>query len=260
MRLVPAIDLLRQLVYRELYDRYRGSVLGIAWALVLPLSMLAIYTFVFGFVFRARWPGAGDDPFAFSLFLYCGLLPYLFLVDTLARAPTLMRQYGALVKRVAFPLPLLGAAMTIAATLHMFIGFGVLALLAWAVHGHVELTALWALPLALPLLLAALGLVWIIASSGVYFRDLAQAVPAVLPAILFLSPVFYPVTAVPAAFRDWMLLNPLTTVIDNLRSVVIAGATPDLSYLAVGCLLGGGLALVGLLWFARLRPGFADVL
>jgi len=260
MRLTPALDLLRQLVYRELHDRYRGSVLGIAWALILPLSMLSIYTFVFGFVFRARWSGSGDDPFAFALFLYCGLVPYLFLVDTLSRAPTLMRQYGMLVKRVAFPLPLLAVAMTIAATLHMFIGFGVLALFTWIVQGRVHLTALWALPLALPLLLATLGLVCIIASSGVYFRDLAQVVPAVLPAILFLSPVFYPVTAVPAAFRDWMLLNPLTPMIDSLRSVIIADAVPDPAYLAVGCLVGAILALVGLLWFARLQPGFADVL
>jgi lipopolysaccharide transport system permease protein len=260
MRFRPALDLLRQLVHRELHDRYGGSALGIAWALIVPISMLAIYTFVFGFVFRARWAGTGDDPFAFSLFLYCGLVPFLFVSDTLGRAPTLIRQHGALVKRVVFPMPLLAVATTAAATVHMLIGLGILTAFAWFVHGRIEPIALLALFAIVPLVLAVLGLVWVVAASTVYFRDLAQAVPALLPVILFLSPIFYPVSAVPEVMRDWMLLNPLTMVIENIRRVVITGAALEPTSLLTGVVLGSGLALAGFLWFSRLQPGFADVL
>jgi lipopolysaccharide transport system permease protein len=260
MRFKPTLDLLHQLVRRELYDRYGGSALGIAWALMVPISMLAIYTFVFGFVFRARWVGAGDDPFSFSLFLYCGLLPFQFLSDTLCRAPALIHQHGALVKRIAFPMPLLAVAMTAAAAVHMTIGLGVLTVFAWFVHGRIALPALLALPAIFPLVLAGLGLVWIISASAVYFRDLAQAVPALMPVLLFLSPIFYPLSAVPAVMREWMLLNPLTSVIENIRSVVVTGATLEPVSMLTGMVFGSVLAFAGFLWFSRLQPGFADVL
>lgn len=260
MRFKPVFDLLFQLVHRELRDRYGGSVLGAAWALIVPISMLAIYTFVFGFVFRARWTGAGEDPFAFSLFLYCGLVPFLFVSDTLGRASTLIHQHGTLVKRVVFPMPLLAVAMTAAAAVHMTLGLGILTIFAWLVQGRIGPLALLALPTVVPLVLAGLGLAWLVSASTVYFRDLTQAVPAVLPVILFLSPVFYPVSAVPPAMREWMLLNPLTTVIENVRSVVIAGALPEPVSVLTGIVLGSALAFVGFLWFSRLQPGFADVL
>lgn len=260
MRFKPALDLLHQLVRRELHDRYGSSALGLVWALLLPISMLAIYTFVFGFVFRARWAGAGEDPFTFSLFLYCGLVPFLFVSDALGRAPTLIHQHGALVKRVAFPMPLLAVATTAAAAVHMVIGLVILTAFAWFVNGRIDMLALLALPMVVPVLLAGVGLVWIVSASAVYFRDLAQAVPALLPVILFLSPIFYPVSAVPPAMREWMLLNPLTSVIENVRSVVIAGAAPEPVSLLTGIVLGAALAVAGFVWFSRLRPGFADAL
>lgn len=255
-----ALGLLRQLTYRELHDRYRGSVIGFAWAFVLPLAMVAVYTFVFGYVFRARWAGAGDDPLAFSLFLYCGLVPYLFLADALGRAPSLLFQYASLVKKVAFPLPLLALAATIAATLHMLIGLGVLTLFATLALGKLPSTALLAPLAVLPLVVAVLGLVLILAASGVYFRDLAQAIFVVLPALLFLSPVFYPISAVPESVRGWMRANPLTDVIETLRALVIDGAPVALAPWFLAMAAAAMVAALGLLWFRRLTPGFADLL
>jgi lipopolysaccharide transport system permease protein len=254
------LGLLRQLILRELHDRYRGSALGFAWAFLLPLAMVAVYTFVFGYVFRARWAGAGDDPLAFSLFLYCGLVPYLFVADALGRAPGLLLGYASLVKKVAFPLPLLALAATCAAAVHLLIGLGVLLLFALLALGQLPSTAALAPLVVLPLVLAVFGIVLVLASSGVFFRDLNQAVTVVLPALLFLSPVFYPVEAVPAAFRVWMRANPLTDVIESLRAALIHGSAPG----AAGWLLAVGaaaiIAAVGWLWFRRLRPGFADLL
>jgi len=254
------LGLLRQLVHRELHDRYRGSVLGFTWAFVLPLAMVAVYTFVFGFVFRARWAGAGDDPLAFSLFLYCGLVPYLFVADALGRAPALLLGYASLVKKVAFPLPLLALAATAACAVHMLIGLAVLVLFAALAMGHLPWLALLAPLAVLPLVLAVFGVVLALASSGVFFRDLAQAVGVVLPVLMFLSPVFYPVDAVPEAFRPWMRANPLTDVIESLRMLAIHGTLPDISAWLLALTGSIVLCALGWLWFRRLAPGFADLL
>lgn len=254
------LGLLGQLVRRELHDRYRGSVLGFAWAFVLPLAMVAVYTFVFGFVFRARWAGAGDDPLAFALFLYCGLVPYLFVADALGRAPALLVGYSALVKKVAFPLPLLALAATAAAAVHMLIGLAVLLLFALLALGQLQWTALLAPLAVLPLIIATLGAVLALASSGVFFRDLAQAVAVGLPVLMFLSPVFYPVDAVPEPFRAWMRGNPLTDVIESLRLLVVQGALPDAGAWLMSLAGAAVLAAIGWLWFRRLAPGFADLL
>jgi lipopolysaccharide transport system permease protein len=254
------LGLLRQLINRELHDRYRGSVLGFAWAFVLPLAMVAVYTFVFGYIFRARWSGAGDDPLAFSLFLYCGLVPYLFVADALGRAPTLLLGYASLVKKVAFPLSLLAIAATAACAVHLLIGLGMAALFAALALGRVPWLALLA-PLAVaPLALAVFGAVLALASAGVFFRDLAQAVGIALPVLLFLSPVFYPIDAVPAAFRAWMRANPLTDVIESVRALVIHGTVPDPAAWLLALAGSIVLAAAGWLWFRRLKPGFADLL
>jgi lipopolysaccharide transport system permease protein len=253
------LTLLKHLVSRELNDRYRGSVLGFGWAFVLPLAMVAVYTFVFGFVFRARWGGA-DDPYAFALFLYCGLVPYLFVADALGRAPTLLLGYGSLVKKVSFRLPLLAAAATVGACVHLAIGFAVLIGFAWIAQGSVNAIALLAPLAAVPLVLAVFGLVLVLSSSGVFFRDLAQAVAVVLPVIMFLSPVFYPISAVPPGFRAWMNANPLTGVIENVRALVMNATLPDAGAWLMACAAGALVAAFGLLWFRRLTPGFADSL
>jgi lipopolysaccharide transport system permease protein len=251
--------LLGGLVWRELHDRYRGSVLGIFWALLLPLAMLAVYTFVFGFVFRARWGGGGDDPYSFALFIYCGLVPFLFVSDVLGRSPGLLVQHANLVKRVVFPLPLLPVGATLAAAVHLLIGLAVLVAASWLLTGF-RVSALLALPLMLPLLLAGLGLAWLLSACAVFFRDLGQAVPAVLPLLLFLSPVFYPASAVPPGFRAWLQANPLTPVIDALRAVVLGAGPLDAGGLAIALLVGATLAVLGWIVFGRLQPGFADTL
>lgn len=253
------IGLLRALVWRELHDRYRGSVLGILWALLVPLAMLTVYTFVFGFVFRARWAGGSDDPYAFALFIYSGLVPFLFLADVLGRAPVLLVQHASLVKRVVFPLPLLAVGATLAAAVHMMIGLAVLVAAAWLFNGFDAAALLGAL-LVLPLVLAGMGLAWLLSASAVYFRDLGQAIPALLPVLLFLSPVFYPVEAVPEGFRAWMLGNPLTAVIDSLRAAVLGSGPVEWSGVGIGAAVAAAFALLGWVVFTRLQPGFADSL
>jgi lipopolysaccharide transport system permease protein len=251
------LALLRQLVQRELQDRYRGSLLGFAWAFLLPLGMVSIYTFVFGYVFNARW-GASSSPVEFAVFLYCGLVPYQFVADALSRAPGLLFGYAPLVKKVAFPLPLLALAATLASAVHMLIGFVVLMGFAGLALDRVPVAIVLAPIAALPLLLFALGAMFVLSSASVFFRDLSQVVLVLLPALLFLSPVFYPASAVPDAMQAVMRINPLSGVIENVRALVTGRTTVDVVSLAVATLAGGATAALGALWFRRLQPGFAD--
>lgn len=256
----PALSLLRQLVRRELAGRYRGSLLGGAWAWLTPLAMLAIYTFVFGFVFKARWPAMGSgDAVDFALALYAGLLPFNFFAEALGRAPGAIVAQPNYVKKVVFPLALLPATIVLAALAHAAIGLGLLAA-ALAMTGKLSVWA-WLTPLIwLPLAALTLGLVWFFAALGVFVRDTAALMGMALSALLFLSPVFYPASALPEALRPWLFLNPLTVPIEATRALLIEGHGPDWAALGLYALAAFGLAWLGWAWFDKTRRGFADVL
>jgi lipopolysaccharide transport system permease protein len=227
---------------------------------MVPAAMVVMYTFVFGVVFRAKWGQADGGPTEYALFMYAGLVPYLFVADALARAPQLLVAHSTLVKKVAFPLPALALASTIAAAVHMIIGFGVLLAFAMLAKGGVEWTAL-ALPfILLPLVVGVLGLTLLLSSSGVFLRDIAPFVTAILPALLFLSPIFYPLSAVPEVFRTFMVLNPLTIVIESIRGALLDNTLPSLQSWLLQAMVALAMLAMGLAWFRRLRPGFGDVL
>lgn len=252
--------LYRRLLAREILGRYRGSLLGLAWSLVTPLAMLAVYTFVFGFVFRGRWAdGPPQAPLDFALTLFAGLIVFNLFAEVLGRAPGLIASQPNFVKKVVFPLELLPLVAVGAALFHALASLAVLvAALAW----RGELT-LWLLALPLvwaPFLLLLAGLAWFFAALGVFLRDLGQMMGMAITALLFLSPVFYPVSALPAWLQPWTYLNPLSVPIEATRAVLIFGRAPDWVALVLYC--GSALACAGLgwLWFAKTRRGFADVL
>jgi homopolymeric O-antigen transport system permease protein len=249
-----------QFARRELGERYRGSMLGFAWAFLVPAAMVAMYTFVFGVVFRARWGQAGGGPAEYALFMYAGLVPYLFVVDVLGRAPMLLIGHATLVKKVAFPLPALAIASTTAAAVHMLIGFGVLIVLAVLAKGALPWTVVAIPLLVLPLVIGSLAAMLVLSSTGVFLRDLSPFVAAALPVLMFLSPVFYPLSAVPESFRAFMLLNPLTPVIESIRGALLDGALPAASAWLLQMAIACAALVVGLAWFRRLRPGFGDSL
>ncbi len=251
-------ELVVRLARRDVVARYRGSWLGISWAIVTPLLFLAAFTFVFHGVLRARWldaTGTGE----FALVLFAGLVLFWFLNDCVARAPRLLLENVSYIKKVVFPLEVLPWVVLLGALFHALLGLAALALgVAW-VHGVPGWTALLA-PLALvPLALMALGLGWWLSALGVFLRDVRQLVPVITTLMLFLSPTFYPRETVPEGFRQWMLLNPLTFPVEQLRAMVFQGLPPDWTGLALATLAGWAVAWLGLAWFRRTRHGFADV-
>ncbi len=249
-----------QLAKREVVGRYRGSVAGLAWSFFNPLLMLAVYTFVFSVIFQARWSGLEGGKGSFAIVLFVGVLVHGIFAECLNRAPNLIMANTNYVKRVMFPLEILPWVAMGSALFHAFISLIVLVLAQLLVLGSVPVTALL-LPLILaPLVLTTVGVAWIFAAFGVYLRDIGQITVVITTVALFLSPVFYPVTALPEEYRLVFLLNPLTFIIEQAREVMIWGRLPDWSGLALYILASLVVAWIGFWTFQKMRTGFADVL
>ncbi len=255
-------QLVMVLTRRELAGRYRGSLLGYFWAVATPLLMLGVYTLVFGVVLPARWPTAPHEGgmAGFALRLLTGMLLHGFLAEAVARAPLVVVSQPNYVTKVVFPLEVLGWVDVLTAAFHTAVGLVLLVLVNAIWGGGLSLTQL-AFPLVvLPLVPAVLGLVWILAALGVYVRDLAQAVGPLLMMLMFLGPVFYPRSAMPAALQGWLLLNPVTVPIEQARRVLFEHAWPDWGMLSLYTLASFALFFAGRRVFHLLRTGFADVL
>lgn len=254
--------LIRQLAARDVALRYRQSWLGTAWLLITPLLMLAVYTLVFRHVLNLKWPGsdggAGSD-LAFAANLFSGLLVFNFFADCLNRAPRLVLDQPHLVKKVVFPLHILAWTNLLQALVALSVSLGLLVLARW-LDGGVPGPALLALPLVWsPLALLILGLGWLLSALGTYVRDVGQVVGLLTGVLLFLSPIFFPVSALPARWQAWLSLNPLATVIEQTRVVIMHGAWPDWGALAWLLAVCAVVAAAGALFFERVKSGFADV-
>ena len=253
------VDLIRPLARRMVLARYRGSALGVAWALLTPLVMIAVFTFLFVGVFNARFTEAGS-PWEYALYLFCGLLPWTAFAESVQQSAGVVVAHTNLVKRVVFPLEILPLAQTLAGLAGQ--AFGTVALVAAAVvlRGELHATLLWLPVLVVPQLLLTLGASWFVASLGVFVRDTAQALSLVLMAWMYLTPIIYPEHLVPARFRPALELNPFTPLVRGYRRVVLEGAPPDFPGLAYAAAVGLAAFLLGYWWFARSRKNFADVL
>ena len=250
-----------QLTKRDVVGRYRGSFLGLSWSFFIPLVMLGVYTFVFSEVFNAKWgdtPGQGRAQFAVMLFI--GIISHGFFCECLGRAPSLILANASYVKRVIFPLEVLAVVTLASAFFHLAVNVLVLfagsALLGQAIPWTAAL-----LPLVLaPLALFALAVLWFLAGLGVYVRDVGQITGVLSTLLLFISPVLYPLSAVPQKFQGLLLLNPLTLVIEQARQVFVLGRAPDWTDWGVYLACALAVAWAGFWWFQRVRRGFADVI
>jgi lipopolysaccharide transport system permease protein len=245
---------------REVLGRYRGSVLGLGWSLFHPLVMLAIYTFVFSVVFRARWPGMAEGSMTdFALTLFVGMILHGMFAECVNRAPNLIISNVNYVKKVVFPLEILPCVAMGSAVFHATISLMVLLAMSVLTHGTAPLTVLLIPFVVLPLLCVTLGVAWFLSSLGVYLRDISQVIGIVTSVMLFLSPVFYPASAVPPTFRPLLYMNPLTFIIEQARNLVFVGQSPSWYGLLMYAIGGLVIAWAGFAWFQKTRKGFADV-
>ncbi len=245
---------------RDIIGRYRGSFLGLIWSFLTPLLMLAVYTFVFSVVFKARWNLGSGDKAEFAMALFAGLTVYTVFSEVLSRAPNLIVENSSYVTKVVFPLEILPLVTLVNAVFHMLISMSILLAFIVLVKHAIPWTVLLFPVIIFPLLLVTIGLSWLLSALGVYVRDLGQMIGVIISAMLFLSPVFYPISSMPESVRWLFYLNPVTLPIEQARSVVLWGHIPDLWAWGGYFLSSVLVSLLGLWAFNRLRGGFSDVL
>jgi lipopolysaccharide transport system permease protein len=252
--------LMFSLIKREVVGRYRGSMLGMLWSFFNPVFMLVVYTFVFSVVFKARWPGEDGSRVKFALVLFAGLLVFNLFSECIGKAPSLVLANVNYVKKVVFPLELLPWVSLGSALFHMLVSFGVWLLFYLFFLGLPDLHVLLFPLVLLPLIFFIMGASWFLAALGVFLRDIGQVVSLLITILLFLSPIFYPVAALPEKYQWWQQLSPLTLVIEQARDVLIYGRSPNMALYVANLTASGVVAALGFAWFQRMRKGFADVL
>ncbi|MEZ0602646.1 ABC transporter permease [Paraburkholderia sp. IW21] len=252
--------LLSELIKRDISVRYRGSLMGLLWAVVNPLLMLVVYTFFFSVVFKARWNTTGDSKGDFALLLFCGLLVFNFLGECLNRSSSLILANSNYVKKVLFPLEVLPWVVVGSALFHAVIGFAVWFCFFIAIKGMPHPTALLLPIVLLPIVFFSVGFSWLLSSFGVYVRDIGQFVTIVTAVLPFTSPIFFPISALPKDFQIYMYLNPLTTAIGQVRDILFFGNFPSALEFSGYFLLSLIFAFLCYVWFQKTRQGFADVM
>jgi lipopolysaccharide transport system permease protein len=254
-------ELIWRLSEREIQGRYRGSVLGLTWSFVQPLTMLAVYTLVFSQVFKARW-GTGEDlgPLAFAVNLFAGLIVFNLFSECINRAPGLVLANPNYVKKVVFPLEILAPVSAATAGFHALTSLMVLVIFEVAAYGRIPLSFLWLPVVWAPFLLGTLAISWILSALGVFVRDIGQLVGVLVSMLMFLSPIFFPLSALPARWLPVLQLNPLAHVIEQTRTVAILGELPSLAYIIVGISVSLMACEASYRLFQRAKPAFADVI
>jgi lipopolysaccharide transport system permease protein len=257
-RLPSRADLIFSFAKRELLGRYKGSALGLAWAVLTPVVMIAIFTFIFAGIFGARF-GTNDSHWDYALYLFCGLLPWSMFQESVQQSANTILAHSNLVKRVVFPLEALPAAQVFAALGNQLFATIALLIATIIIRQRLEITGLWLPVLLIPQLLFALGAAWLVASLGVFLRDITQGIILLLMAWLYLTPIIYPETMVPPRFRTFINLNPFTSLIRSYRRIFLDASTPDWHGLAYFTAFALVIFIFGYWWFARTRKSFADV-
>lgn len=253
-------NLIIQMTKREVVGRYRGSMLGIAWSFFNPLIMLAVYTVVFSTVFQAKWGVGSESKTEFALVLFVGMIIHGILAESMNNSPSLILRNTSYVKKVVFPLEILPWIVMGSTIFHALISVVVWLLFYLVVNQSLQWTAIF-LPLVLmPLVLFSMGVSWMLASLGIYIRDIGQMTGVLVTVLLFMSPVFYPASRLPEPYQTIIYLNPLTFVIEQARDVLMWGNMPNWSGLTVAFVVSSMVAWLGFVWFQKTRQGFADVL
>jgi lipopolysaccharide transport system permease protein len=255
-------SLLRHMLVRAVSARYRGSVLGFVWSFAHPMIMLAVYTFVFSIVFKARWgiERFDNNSAAFPLIMFCGMAVFNVFSESVNTSTAIVVGNPGYVKKVVFPLELLPLCNVLTSLVFGLAWFALLFLGIIMLWGDVAWTVLFLPVVLLPLMLLTAGVSLFVASLGVYLRDMQQLVGIVTQMLFFLTPIFYPLSVVPENLRWLLRINPLSTIVEQTRMIFLYGQIPDfhacLGLFIVSCIV----FQLGLAWFAKTKKGFADVL
>jgi lipopolysaccharide transport system permease protein len=250
-----------QIVKQQIVGKYRGSYIGILWTLLNPILMLVVYTFVFSIVLKVRWSGdVSESKLQFAFILFTGMLIHGLFAEVINKAPSLILLNANYVKKVIFPLEILAFTSFLEGLFNFSVGILVLLITMLVFNNQITWTVIFLPIILIPYFMLLLGLIWFIASLGVFIRDIAQGITVLTTVLLFLSPIFYSKSTLPPEFQWLMNINPLTFIIEQSRDVLIWGKLPDWQGLGVYSVFSGLGMWIGYSWFQKTRKGFADVI
>ena len=196
----------------------------------------------------------------FALTLFSGLIAFNVFSECATRAPTLIVSQPSYVKKVVFPLEILPVSVLGSVFIHSLMSLGIVLIGLLISSGKLHWTLLY-LPLVyLPLMALTLGVSWLLASVGVFIRDIGNFIGIMIQFLFFLTPIVYPISAVPAALQPLFWLNPVAVIVENFRRVVMWGLPPDWLWLGVVTLISGLVMLCGYMWFMKIKRAFANVI
>jgi len=246
-------------VNRDIRGRYINSALGLWWAVIQPLALLALYTFVFSSVMRIRWSENASTG-EFAVYAFCGLLPWIAVADALTRSSSILLEQTPLIKKVVFPSEILPVHLVLSALIVEIAGLAVF-LAVVMIGGRLPGWSLLILPIVMALQFFFMtGIAWLLSTLAVYLRDVRQVVGLMLTLWMFLTPIVYPASLVPARFR-WVLdLNPMTAIVDAYRAALLDDRMPALIPLVLFAGIAFAVFVSGYWVFMRSKPTFADLL
>lgn len=253
-------EIVWQLTKREVMGRYRGSMMGLLWSFVTPILMLIIYTFFFSIIYKARWGLDSETKIDFAITLFAGLIPFSFFSECINRAPHLIINNVNYVKKVIFPLEIFAWINLGSALFHAAISTLVLLTFFFIKNHYLPWTIIFFPLVNLPLIFIILGLSWFLTSVGVFVRDVTHLVTLLTTSLLFLSPIFYSTNTIPDPYRIFINLNPLTSIIEQNRAILIFNQLPNWSSFSLSLVFSIVLSLIGYYWFKKTRHAFADVI
>ena len=254
-------EMIRQFAWREVVGRYKGTYLGLLWSLLNPLLTLAVYTLVFGVILKAKFaPATEAGTTEFALTLFCGIIVYNVFSVCVSKAPSAIHEHPNLVKKVVFPLEILPVAMLAASVVNAGFGLAILFPTLLILAPKISPT-MYMFPLVLlPLCALSLGVAWFLASIGVFIRDVGQAIVILLQLLFFISPVIYPLSAVPGMFQGLLRLNPLTTILEDARRALMGGQPIEWGWWIAVTVFSLILMQLGYVWFMKSKRVFADII
>lgn len=254
--LIQYRDLLYTLSAHRVKVRYKQSILGIAWAILQPLSLMLIYTLIFTVI--TKIPTNGNVPY--PVLTYTALIIWTYFSTALTGATNGLVSHNQLVTKVYFPREILPLTYVIAALFDLLIASPVL--LGLMLYYGVSLTfnALYAIPIIFIMTMFITSASFIFSALQVRFRDIGMALPLMLQIWMFATPVVYPLSAVPERFRSLYMLNPMVGVVENFRRVIVEGAPPNFYEVGISALLSIILLPLAYIFFKHVEATIADII
>ena len=253
--------LLWQLSLREFLGASKGSFLGGLWTWLYPLMLLVVYALIFSTVFKMRWGlGVPEGIASFAIVLFCGFIPFNYFSTVVQRSATVIVNNSNLVAKVVMPLELLPASLLVAAGFQLAITTVILLVAELVLLRSFSWGMLYALPVLVALVLISAGIGLLLAVLGAFVRDTANLVGVVLQMMFFLTPITYPMSAVPERLQPYFMLNPLTPIVIDWRAALMSGTPPHWSWVGVEILAGAALTVAGYRLLLRSQRAFTEVL